>query len=375
MADATGIELLRNSERATWRRCRQKWEWNYRLRLAPERVKGALTFGTMVHKALEVYYPPGRKRGPHPAGEFKKLYLARPGVFDQWDEEGNKVAAMELGIAMLEGYVDLYGADDTIEVVQPEMSVQVDVYDRQGNYLCTWVGQTDLVYYDLSKSTKQRKVLKILDHKTAKSIEDMTSVISGYGEQGLSYYWAAELHFHQNGMLAEDEHISGVTFNWLRKGLPDDRPRNAQGHALNQPKKDVLSDECARLGAILPKRPTMDDMKAALRGLNVNPDLLGEPAKRQPRPLFHRDHVPFGPTELDSINKRIRAEAWEISQVKQNKLPIYKNPTKDCNWDCPFKDACEIHEMGGDWESVLDLEFNKWDPYDAHELEEEKAHG
>jgi len=73
------------------------------------------------------------------------------------------------------------------------------------------------------------------------------------------------------------------------------------------------------------------------------------------------------------LGTRIRQEAKEMRLVRQGKLPIYKNPTKDCDWDCPFKEACELHEMGGDWESVLELEFDTWNPYSDHDLLEERV--
>lgn len=100
---------------------------------------------------------------------------------------------------------------------------------------------------------------------------------------------------------------------------------------------------------------------------------MGEISKVQPSPLFHRHKLDFGPKELEGINWRIRAEAWEMNQVRTGRLPLFKNPTKDCAWDCAFKDACEVHEMGGDYASVLEMEFTQWNPYSDHELEEEKT--
>jgi hypothetical protein len=323
------IVPLRNSERATYRRCRMKWHWSYNLRLAPQREKGALAFGTMIHVALAERYPPGVKRGPHPAKTFERLYKEHPETFNQWDEEGNKIPALDLGIAMLEGYVNAYGNDELIEIIQPEMPMEIDVYDRQGNYLCTWVGQSDAAYRN--RSTRR---VGLLEHKTAKSIPDELRINTGYGDQGLSYWWAADNYLNHHKLIPKSMHLEHVLFNWLRKAVPDKRPTNEQGYCLN---KD------------------------------------GRVSKIQPKPLFHRFPLEFGPNELETINKRIRSEGWEMQQVRKGKLPIYKNPTMTCDWDCQFKEACEIHEMGGDWESVLELEFNAWDPYSNHELLEEKG--
>jgi len=341
--------------------------------LEPIQRKGALTFGSLVHIALEVRYPPGRKRGPLPQDTFVKLYDEQPRDFDQWDEEGNKVPARDLGAAMLEGYIKEYGNDDHIEIIAPEMRLAVDVYDRHNNYLCTWVGKGDAVYIDLLKSNKKLKLIGMMEHKTAKSIEEEMTVISGYGEQGLSYFWGASYVLREMGLLKEGQQIDHVMFNWLRKALPDLRPTNTMGHRLNKPSKDALLDECLRLNLEIPKRALVADLMQLLRSVNVKPELLGEISRSQPKPLFYRDKMDLGTRELDSINWRIRAEAWEMDQVRKKKLPLIKNPTKDCKWDCPFKEACEVHEMGGDYGAILELEFDRWDPYSDHNLLEEKT--
>lgn len=365
-ADPEQLVLLRNSERSTYRRCRQKWKWTYDERRAPEREKGALTFGTLVHAALADYYPPGRRRGPHPAKTFRTIYKERAREFVQWDEEGNRVDAETLGIAMLEGYVETYGKDSLIEILQPEISMQIDVFDKQENYLCTWVGQGDAAYRDLLTGR-----VGFLEHKTGKSIVEELRINSGYGEQGLSYYWAGDLFFRHNGWLKTGEPLDHVHFNWLKKALPDPRPRNAAGHYLNNPTKDVLIAEANLLG-FQTKGHKIEDLTNMIKSKGIDPALLGEPSKRQPKPLFHRQKLDFFQSELQDINTRIRMEAYEMKLVREGKLPIYKNPTKDCDFDCPFVEACEIHGMGGDWQSVLDLEFTTWNPYGAHELLEEK---
>lgn len=367
------LVLLRNSERSTYRRCRQKWQWSYVDCFSPRRVKGALSFGTDVHTAMELYYPPGRKRGVHPARTFERLYAEHGSAYDQWDEEGNRIDALELGVTMLTEYVREYGKDDHIQIIQPELAVQIDVMDEHGSYLCTWVGKADALYKNLDLSTKARPCLGLLEHKTAKSIEEELRINSGYGEQGLSYYWALELYLHHTGILEPEQHMDHVLFNWLRKGVPDQRPQNAQGHRLNKPSKDALTAYCTAHNVPMPPKATAEALAQAITATGFDPALLGEPSKTQPKPLLHRFKLDFGPDELRSINQRIRAEAREMAHVKAGRLPVYKNPTKDCSWDCPFNDVCEIHEVGGDWRSVLDLEFDRWNPYSDHELEQEKV--
>ena len=367
------LVLLRNSERAKWRRCRQAHQWSYVEHRSAPRTKGALLFGTDIHAALRGWYPPGVKRGVHPAKTFDKIFKANREAYSQWDEEDNKIDAYDLGMSMLEDYVDTYGTDDHIKIIQPEQVITIDVMDRQGNYICTWVGQVDAMYEDLLRSTRSVPAIGALEHKTAKSVKEELSVISGYGEQGLSYYWAMDLHAHHNGLLPPDVHITHVKFNWLKKCLADNRPRNAQGHALNKPTKPALIAACDVRQLEVPRGATMAMLTDLLADAGVHVELLGEPSARQSGPRFHRFDLIFRGNELQSINKRIRAEAWEMAQAKAGKLPIYKNPTKDCDWDCEFKEVCELHEMGQDWELMMDLEFSEWNPYEEHELELERA--
>lgn len=368
------LVLLRNSERAKYRNCRLAHHWSYDLRLSTQRTKTPLLFGTDVHEALAVYYPPGRKRGPHPAKTFATIYDRNKREYAQWDEDDQKVDARELGIAMLEGYVDLWGKDDHIEIIQPEISIQIDVMDRQGRYLCTWVGQGDAMYKDLLRSTRSRPSIGFIEHKTAKSIREELNVLSQYGEQALSYWWAGDLHAHHMGWLPPDVHVEHVMMNWLRKALPDTRPMDTSGIVRNKPLKAPLANMAHDLGldSQLPPRPTVEALVAALEAAGVNTASLGEPSKRQPRPRYHREPLDFSVTQLDEINRRIRAEAWEIAQVRAGKLPMYKSPGRECDW-CEFKEMCELHEMGADWESMMHLEFDTWDPYEAHELVLEKA--
>jgi hypothetical protein len=49
---------------------------------------------------------------------------------------------------------------------------------------------------------------------------------------------------------------------------------------------------------------------------------------------------------------------------------VYKNPgpqfKPNCSF-CQFRDMCELHETGNDWESFKHHAFGTWTPYEAHE--------
>lgn len=360
--------MVRNSERSTYRRCRQKWQWSYEQRLEPKQRGKALTFGSMVHGGLAEWYIPGRKRGRHPAEAFIEIYDAdaelHGGVgFEQYDDDDNKLDARELGWAMLTGYVEKWGDDAHYEILQPEMTFQIDVYDSRGDYLCTMVGSSDGPARNLNTGK-----VEVIEHKTAKRLEEVR-INSGYGEQGLTYWWGLTRWLRHTGDLGPEELIDSVRYNILRKGMPDERPVNADGHRLNKPSKDALVDAC--LAAGLQSKGTIPVLTERLTAAGVDVPLLGEPSARQPTPLFERQELPLTEYELQQFELRLRKEAYERKLVREGKIGIFKNPTKDCSWDCPFVNACEIHEMGGDYEGVLEFDFKAWNPYEAHELEQE----
>lgn len=314
--------LLRNSERTEYKRCRWRWDLHYNHRWTPVQSKPALRFGDLVHQALAEFYRPGVERGPHPAETFDRLYEEDADALgdfgftadDEWEE------AKDLGLAMLDHYIDVYGQDPDMEVIAPEMPFQVDIYNpKNGRYLVTMVGSLDLV-------VRWRPTGKIglVDHKTAKAIQ---TAHLGLDEQAGAYWAFAGEFLRQQGYLEDGEEIDFILYNFLRKAKPDPRPEDERGRKLN---KD------------------------------------GSVSKSQPPPYFHREAVYRSETDRQNLINRVRAEAWEMAKVREGKLPLIKNPTQDCHWDCPMFDVCELHETGADWEEMLSVAYTTWDPYAAH---------
>jgi hypothetical protein len=317
--DNEEVMLLRNSERKAYRRCRQKWQWSYVDFLEAKTQKGALVFGTLIHAALEHWYIPGKKRGVHPAETFAELYDSEvEEEFIVWDEDSERLGPRELGIAMMEAYVEQWGTDPHLEVISPEHPFQLDVHLKGGEYLATLVGRYDLVFRDLSNGR-----VWLSDHKTAKSIKTDHLQLD---DQAGGYLLAAEPVLRSQGVLGDDERISGILYNYMRKAMPDPRPKDEHGRALN---KD------------------------------------GSVSKRQPSPLFLRMPVHRSPADNRMQLRRLRMEAYEVGMAREGVLPVYKNPTMDCSWDCQFFDMCIMHETGADWEDYRDEAYEQWDPYDT----------
>jgi len=323
--------FIRTSERSTFMRCPQKWEWSYLQRLKPNYTSPPLRFGSLVHDALAEYYRPNKtaaiKRGPHPAKTFDRLYVAQleagMSEFGMVDESEVWVDARGLGNAMLTNYIERYGKDQRYRIIAPELPFQIDIVDPEtGEYLCTYVGTFDAVIEDLETAE-----IGLFEHKTAASISTGHLPLD---EQASSYWAYAPDWLRSQGILRPDQDLDFILYNFLRKSEKDDRPENELGQKLNQ---------------------------------------NGSVSKKQPPPLFHRERVYRGTQDRISLMWRVIHQAREMEMYRDGRLTIYKRPMNGCvgMLGCEFRDMCEVHETGSDWEAIRDSMFHEWEPYEAHD--------
>ena len=356
--------LVRTSERTKFKDCRQAWQWAYVDHLKPKQEKSAFAFGTDTHKVLELRYKPGKKRGPPPAKIAKKLWVERerqgerPYTVKIGDEQ---VPADELLVHMMENYYEEYGDDERYEVIASEMTFNVDVHHpKTGKYLFTYVGTIDGLWYDTWED-----VFVFAEHKTGAGLEPFGAPI--YLDEQQASYWAyGPIFLEERGLLKPGQVIDHVLYNRLRKGFRDERPRNDQGQYLNQPKKDALLELALDQLEEVPKKATMDVLKSLLEDEGIDWTQVGEVSKNQGTPLFRREKVLRSQKEREIIQRRVIHEAREMSLVRQGKLKVYKRPDKHCGY-CEFRDMCEVHETGDDWQALRDNMFRVWDPYKDHQ--------
>lgn len=313
---------MRNSERQTWLRCRQQHQWGYGDRLKPKIEAPHFRFGTLIHAALEQRYPEGTKRGPHPTATFKKLYdaeLKKAMGFGFKDEDDTWQDARDVGIAMMDGYIDLYGTDSDYEVIASEQTFKTPVLYR-GRRIAWYVGTFDGVW---KHKTNKRLVIK--DYKTTKSDPTKNSHLV-LDEQATTYMSFGADYLHAELILPKGVWPSHMLYTFMRKGKPDERPQNAAGHYLNND---------------------------------------GSVSKKQPSPLFHREIV----YRDEATRKRFRTRA-AIEILEMQESAVYKAPGKfTCNM-CEFADMCELHEAGADYKEFAKAVYSTWDPYAAHEIED-----
>jgi len=318
--DTGSIPVLRTSERAAFKRCPQRWWWEYREGWKPRGQQAdALWFGIGIHQALAEWYLKGKRRGPHPADTWREwtadeIRYARTYLDDTFDEPV-WMDARELGTAMLEEYVDHYGKDPQWSIIAIEQEFAVKINFR-GEVVAIFASRWDGVLRDLSTGK-----LFLLENKTASQI--VTAYLE-LDDQGGSYLAVAEAVLRAKGILKANEHIEGIIYNFLRKAAPDERPVNAEGLRLN---KDLTV------------------------------------SKKQPPPLFRREVIYRSVAEQATQLERIADEVAVMNAVRSGSIPITKTPTKDCP-RCPFWGVCVLHERNKTaYRTVLKANYVQADPY------------
>lgn len=366
--------FVRTSERTQFTKCRQSWWWSYKEQRKPiEGWSHPLIFGDMIHRSLAEYYIPetrkARRRGPHPARTFHRIYNEmdrRAKEFRIPVDDEKWVTSLELGVAMLEGYVDKWKEDDEdILVLYPEMPFQLEILDPDtGKRLCIYVGTTDCLIMRIS--TRQ---VGLFEHKTAASISTSHLFMD---EQANTYWTLIPEWLRRNEIFPPDNmpEFSFMMYNFLRKGMPEDRTVNAWGQALNLPTKEDLIDALTLVNIErVNNKPLIKLTKAELEALcvsvGIDPAQCGQVSKVQPPPLFQRELVYRGEPERQNTFERIVQQVREMNLVREGKMPHYKSPSKDCSW-CEWRDLCEIHETGDDWRELRKHTTRKWSPYEAH---------
>ena len=373
--------IVRTSERRDFLRCQMRWWWGWRegLRaIGPEAT--ALWFGTMVHMALADWYRPGLERGPHPAETFEKLAGDEQFYIKQFNKYGDGaeaiveellVDARALGIAMLTGYVDLYGKDEHMFVIQPEQTFQILVPHplpkrrnrKARDPLGYYAGTYDLVYRNLIDEW-----IWLEEHKTARAvILDHLPL----DPQAGGYWLVAGQQLRRDGLIGPKERLRGIEYNFLRKSLPDTtRPMNSEGHYTNKPTKahylKAFSDVAAMYQDFqeLTGKETLAQLQA-IAERNQYP-VLGDVSKNQPKPRFVREKVYRSPREREMQLLRLQDEMLEMKAKRKSGARLLKNPTRDCQWDCNFYHMCLLHEQGGDWEEYRSAAYRVQDPYADH---------
>lgn len=361
-APEPAVVHIRTSERRHFHRCILRWKWTILDGLVTKSPSHALWFGSGIHEALAHYYAPGLKRNK----DFVEVWEdwcdngSGDGMYQKVEDLGDKfVESRELGIAMLLGHAARWGEYDAkLDFIQSEMPFQVMIPLDDGTKV-EYDGTFDGVFIDKNDRNK----IKLLENKTAKAIQ--TKHLSLDPQAGA--YWAiAYTILKKRGVLKTNQNIAGIMYNFLRKSMPDGKLRNKDGYAVNKPTKAQYVAQLMKNKGdeFRLSRLKIDDLVkvAEERGIEV----YGDISKVQPSPLFVREFVKRTPRERTSEIQGIKDDALHMNAVREGLLPVTKNPTNDCSWDCSFFEMCELYQQQSDWEQFRDSVYVVADPYADH---------
>lgn len=368
--------ILRTSERSAFLRCQWMWWMAYREGLASTGViPNHFWFGIGIHEALAAWYcGPGAKRGAHPAETWAayakdSIETIKTEAVSLDDEaEAKWVEAEKLGTILMEEYVKHYGRDEHKLYIKAEKTFALDIPwptnqtlydDLPTGVMLRYVGKTDGVWRHADTGQ-----IVLDEHKTEKSpVREHLELDPQAGS-----YWAILPRFLQSeGLLGPKEKIAAIDYNFIRKALPDTRPRDDQGYYTNLPQKSdyMAAFEGHPIGQVPASlnKMKLDELARVAQELGLT--VLGARSKIQPPPLFERVMVPKTTRERKQELIQIQQEAMHMEAVREGILPALKNRTRDCKF-CQFVDMCKLHQVGGNWEDYRDAAYTRRDPYADH---------
>lgn len=321
------LPVVRSHERIDFKRCNKKWYWKWRKGLVPKEISfGALEFGTWMHDALARWYIAGMRRNGSLVDHFRDVSryaiaaAKTAGAPEHLTDKADELAV--LGEAMSAAYEVHYRRDRKIRVIQAEIPLEFTISDNTGTVVAVHRLKPDLVFAD------EQDGVWLMEHKTAASIRTGHLVID---DQARPYGAMAGPALRKLGLIRSDVDFKGILYNFLRKALPDDRPRDGKGRALNR---------------------------------------NGSVSKRQPPVNFQR--VPVRMTSRAKVVtlRRVQSETVLITEMtrglREGRLTadgLPKTPHNSCPRTCQFWALCVAEEEGSDITSMEREMFVRRDPY------------
>jgi hypothetical protein len=210
-------------------------------------------------------------------------------------------------------------------IIQPEKTFSWDLPypewfgEATRKILAEYDGTTDGVYRDAESG-----LIWLLENKTARTVRKDHLPLD---EQGGTYWAMVVRSLINEGLVKSNEKLKGIMYNFIRKGLPDARPRDDKGYCLN---KD------------------------------------GSRSKVQPSPLLVRHPVYRTTKERRSQLLRIQNDAATMELYRTGEVPVSKTPHWSCSRLCDFFHMCQLQEASGNWQEYRKLMFKQEDPYADH---------
>jgi RecB family exonuclease len=318
---------VHTSDRIAYKRCRRKWAFSSPLRYhiipAQEAENIHLWFGTGIHFALEDFK--GYHRFETPMDALEAYYGACTNKPEGAEEY------LELGIKMLEHFIRWEKHREKFKTVWIEGVPQVECrFALELSDLSEAAGKPVIYRGTLDRlAIDEEGGYWIEDYKTAKTIDTYKLATD---PQINAYIWAAEQYFQID--------IQGVIYTQLAKKAPKNPVILSNGTlSVNKNQSTTHHKYREELLKIYPDGDFPVKYVEFLNTLLENETPEGDGFIR--RDKVYRNHD----VKLSTYNHIID----EVKEMIELKLPLYPNPTRDCAWDCPYRELCILMEEGGDW--------------------------
>lgn len=340
--------IIRTSDKASFKRCRQSWDWSSRIRsnLKSVGIIKPLEFGIAWHEGMAIWYEPelwdkDRKM---------VLDLALAKMFEVMDEQQERADMKDdpevifdymerkiLAQGMLAGYATWSVGKDTFTPVFVEKKFQIPVIDPSTGEQYFIDGNP--VFYEGRLDGLVKDIYGrywILEHKTAKqagSIEHLD-----LDPQCGAYLWAMS----QVGI-----HCAGVIYTQAFKNIPTDPVA-------------LKATRSGRNYSVANKSLPRDMAMQFLKDKGENPAAYEDWLLQLPTesPFFRRIEVYRTQASIKNTGITIFHEAVDML----NDPAIYPNPGwNTCNY-CSFRSPCIAKQDGLDYQFMLDELYvpNKW---------------
>jgi hypothetical protein len=337
------LRAVRTSERRCFKRCRKRWEYEYLEGLVPIARSPKLWVGTAVHLGVEAFYSKSNYFDMLQE-HFKREKSALD--YNKMDESQRRELDedIELVHGMTDHYVDWANENDKFDVVETEIYAEIPL---SGNEVMTLRADA------LGVDDKGRHWL--IEHKTTTNI-DADSVWLEIDDQASSYTWGWNKNLSQGvGKVRRDGKmvpagkiglapIEGIIYNFLLKQVPREPALNKDGSVSR--------------GSQNLKCTAEDYEKALLDGPDYEPGVFEDfLSKLRAKKWFHRLLVYRGDDELEGFYPLLQAEIAEMNRAEAMPEIRYRNPHRDCNWDCAFFDICKGELEGLDMSTTREEKF------------------
>ena len=271
--------VLTYSALNTFRNCPRKYKHRYIDGLRPHEKSTALSFGSVVHEAIELWYrlPPDEQRVWQVLATIDAAYPAR-------EHDAAQKSQWHFARAMILGYVRRYPAED-FEIVEVEKTFTHEIRNPDSGR----PSQTFVMAGKVDGIVKRRDGLYLLEHKTAATID------ANY----LDKLWTdTQIALYTHYLREIGFEIVGVIYNVLLKC----RLQQSQGETeaeFELRRAELAAKNKSGKSSAKRQMPESDEEYQARLSAWYDRD-----------EAFHREHVYLSEDRLSLLQE----EVWEITQ-------------------------------------------------------------